>query len=382
MDFELSEEQQLLSEMVNRFVAKDYSFDRRQRISRSPEGWSAQVWREFADLGLLALTLPEEYGGMNGGGVELMVVMQAFGRGLVVEPYLSTVLLGAGMVNDGASAQQKANLLPRIAQGQLTMALAHFEPGGRYERSRVTTRARRERSGWRLSGSKAVVLHGAMADRFLVSARNAGEREDPAGISLFLVDANHPGVAVRGYATHDGQRAADLALTDVQLGDEALVGKEGAAMPLIGHALDRAIAALCAEAVGVMQALNEATLEYTKTRRQFGVPIASFQALQHRMADMRIAYELAYSMAVYAALKASLDDAAERSRAMSAAKAVIGQSGRFIGQQAVQLHGGMGLTDELIVGHYFKRLTLINATLGDADHHLGRYSDTMPEARA
>jgi alkylation response protein AidB-like acyl-CoA dehydrogenase len=377
MDFNLSEEQKMLGETVQRLIAKDYGFEKRRQIVRSSEGFSREVWKQFAELGLLALPLPETHGGMGGGAIEILVLMQSFGRGLVVEPYLATVLLCGGILAHAGTSEQQEELLPRIGGGELLMAFAHFEPGGRYERARATTTARKDKVGWRLSGAKAVVLHGDVAEKLIVSARTSGGEFDAAGISLFLIDANQPGVTVRGYATHDGQRAAEITLRDVQVGAAALLGREGEALPVIERALDRGIAALCAEAVGIMDALNEATLEYTKARKQFGVPIATFQALQHRMADMRIAAELARSMAIYAAAKADGADAPERSRAMSAAKTVIGQSARLVGQQAVQLHGGMGVTDELNVGHYFKRLTLINATFGDADHHLGQYSDLI-----
>jgi alkylation response protein AidB-like acyl-CoA dehydrogenase len=308
---------------------------------------------------------------MNGNAVDTLLVMEAFGRGLVLEPYLSAVIVAGGLIRDAGSAAQKEDLLPAIAGGERMLALAHYERDARYEVSRVDTAAKADGSGWKLSGAKGVVLGGGSADTLIVSA-NTGK-----GPSLFLVDSKAAGIAVRNYATQDGARAAEIALNNVAVGADALVGPEGGALPIIERALDYGIAALCAEAVGIMAALDEATLEYLKTRKQFGQPIGRFQALQHRMVDMVIATEQSRSMAMMAAVKADSPDAAERRRAISAAKAYIGQQARFVGQQAVQLHGGMGVVDELNVSHYFKRLTLIELTFGNTDHHLGLFSDTL-----
>lgn len=371
MDFHYSEEQIALRDTLGRYIARDYSFEARRALAQSALGFSREHWRRFAELGLLALPFPEAYGGLNGSAIDTMLVMEAFGRGLVLEPYLATVVLAGHLLRDAASAAQKEALLPAIGRGELLLALAHHEPGGRYETDRVRTSAVAAGPGWKLSGHKAVVLGGASADKLLVSAHSG------AGISLFLVEATAAGLGVRAYRTQDGGRAAEVRLEDVVVGPQALVGPEGGALPLIEHALDYGIAALCAEAVGIMAALDEATLDHLKTRRQFGQPIGRFQALQHRMAEMVIATEQARSMAMLAAVKADAADPAERRRALSAAKAYVGRQARFVGQQAVQLHGGMGVVEELNVSHYFKRLTMIDLTFGDADHHLGLFSDTL-----
>jgi alkylation response protein AidB-like acyl-CoA dehydrogenase len=374
MDFKLSDEQQQLRDTLARFVQKDYSFDERKTILKSKEGYSPAAWKQLAEMGLTALGLPEEHGGLPGNAVDTMVVMEVFGRGLVVEPYLATVVLGAGLVAAAGSAKQQAGILPKVAAGGLLLALAHFEPDSRYELERVATTAKKQGDAYVLNGAKTVVLHGAQAGRLIVSARTAGGDSDAKGISLFLVDRNGSGITVRDNPTHDGQRAAELTFKNAR---GELLGKDGQGFAPLEQALHRGIAALCAEAVGNMAALVEITLSYIKTRKQFGVPIGSFQVLQHRMADMLMYVEQARSMMYLAAAKADSSDAAERRRSLSAAKALIGQAGRFVGQQAVQLHGGIGVTDEVNVSHYFKRLTLINATFGDADHHLGRFSDSL-----
>lgn len=377
MDFNYTDEQNALRDTLARFIAKDYGFEQRRALAKSEEGFSRDHWKQFAELGLTALPFAEDFGGLNGNAVDTMLVMEAFGRGLVLEPYLATVVVAGHLIRDAGTPAQQEALLPAIAGGELMMALAHFEPGGRYKVSRVDTAAKAKGDGWTLSGAKGVVLSGGAAGKLLVSARTSHEPRDEDGISLFLVERNAPGLTVRSYMTQDGGRAAEIRLNDVAVGADALVGTLGAALPAIERALDYGIAALCAEAVGIMTALNEATLEYLKTRKQFGQPIGRFQALQHRMVDMVIAAEQARSMATLAAVKADAANAAERRRALSAAKAYVGQQARFVGQQAVQLHGGMGVVDELNVSHWFKRLTMINATYGDIDHHLGLFSDML-----
>jgi len=377
MDFKYSEEQLALQDTLSRFIAKDYGFEQRRALAGSEAGFSRGHWRRFADLGILALPFPEEFGGMNGNAVDTLLVMEMLGRGLVLEPYLATVVLSGGLIRDAGSQAQKEALLPAIAAGELLLALAHHEPGGRYETRHVATAARRDGDGYRVDGAKAVVIAGPSADKIIVSARTSGETRDEQGISLFLVDAETAGVRLRGYPTQDGGRAAEIALDNVRLPAAALIGAEGGALPAIERALDYAIAALCAEAVGIMTAVNETTLDYLKTRKQFGQPIGRFQVLQHRMVDMVIATEQARSMATLAAVRVDSADAALRRRSVSAAKAHIGQQARSVGQQAVQLHGGMGVVDELALAHYFKRLTMINATFGDADHHLGLFGDSL-----
>ena len=377
MDFNFTEEQQLLQDTVRRFIDKDYAFEARRKIITTLLGWSENVWRQFADLGLLGIPFAEELGGLNGNGVDSMVVMNIFGRGLVVEPFLATVVLGGTAIAQGGSEAQKAEIIPAVIEGKTRLAFAHGEKQARYELNNVETAAKRNGDGYVLNGAKSVVLHGDCAHKLVVSARTAGGSRDAAGITLFLVDAKAPGLAVRGYRTIDGLHAADIRLANVQVGADAIIGQVDSALPLIELIADRGIAALCAEAVGAMDGLNEATLEYLKTRQQFGVPIGRFQALQHRMAEMLIYAEQAKSMAYLAAVKVDSPDATERRHALSAAKAQIGRSGRYVGQQAVQLHGGMGVVDELNVSHYFKRLTIIDQTLGDTDYHLGKVGDAM-----
>jgi alkylation response protein AidB-like acyl-CoA dehydrogenase len=328
----------------------------------------------------LALPLPEAFGGLGGNAVDIMLVMEQFGQGLLLEPYLSTVVTCGGLIRDAASEPMKQRLLPQIAAGTVKIALAGYEAAGRYDLSYVGCTAQESGGSWRLSGRKTVVLDGASADYFLVSARSSGGISDRDGISLFLVPRDAKGLTVAAYPTQSGARAADLLLENVTVEGEALIGAQSRALPVIERAVDLSIAALCAEAVGIINALNQATLNYLKTRKQFGVAIGTFQALKHKMADMLIAAEQSRSMAIIAAVHADSQDVAERRRAISAAKAYIGQAGRLVGQHAVQMHGGMGVVDELIVSHYFKRLTMIDLSLGDADYHLASFSDTLRPA--
>ncbi len=374
MNFNYTEEQLALQDTLRRFISKDYAFEHRRTLAKSTDGFDRNAWKTFADFGILALPFHEDFGGMNGTAVDTMLVIEMLGRGLALEPYVSAVVLCGGLIRDAGSDAQKEALLPVIAGGELMLALAHHEAGGRYQLDHVITTATPHNGGWKLDGTKAVVLGAPSADKLIVSARDSG------GVSLFLVDAKAPGLTLRTYPTQDGARAANIKLAGVEVGADALIGAAGRGLSIVERALDYANAALCAEAVGIMSALNEITLEYLKTRKQFGVPIGNFQALQHRMADMVIATEQARSMATLAAVRVDSLDAAERSRAVAAAKAYVTQSARLVGQQAVQLHGGMGVVDELNVGHYFKRLTMIGLTFGDADYHLGRFSDSLLNA--
>ena len=382
MEFNYSEEQLALQDTLQRFISRDYDFDKRRAFSASSSGYSAEAWSQYAELGLLALPFPEELGGLSGNGVDIMVVMEQFGQGLLLEPFLSTVVTCGGLLRDAASEAIKQKLVPQIAAGKSKLSLAAYEAAGRYDLSYVTCTAQQSGGNWRLSGRKTVVLDGASADYFLVSARSGGKAADRDGVSLFLVPRDAKGLTVAAYPTQSGARAADLLLENVSVGADALIGEAGRALAPIERAVDRAIAALCAEAVGIINALNQATLNYLKTRKQFGVAIGTFQALKHKMADMLIAAEQARSMAIIAAVHADSEDAAERHRAISAAKAYIGQAGRLVGQHAVQMHGGMGVVDELIVSHYFKRLTMIDLTFGDADYHLASFSDTLRPSAA
>jgi alkylation response protein AidB-like acyl-CoA dehydrogenase len=380
MNFELTQEQQLLADSLKRFTTNDYTFDARTKIVASPRGWSEEVWATLAEMGLLGLLLPAEHDGFGGTAVDAMIVMEAIGEALIVEPYLSTVGLGGQFVARGGSPAQQKRLLPAIAQGKCRMAFAHTEPGARYDLARVSLTARRQDGGFVLDGDKRVVLHGAAADVLVVSARTAGTGVDPHGVSLFLVDRHAPGVTIKEYRTIDELRAADVSFAGVTVPRDALVSLEGAGLPLIEEVVDYATALLCAEAVGAIRYANDATLEYLKTRRQFGVPIGSFQALQHRMVDMVISYEQARSLAYLACVKVDSAAAAERRRVVSAAKIKVADACRHVSQESVQLHGGMGMSDELKVSHTFRRLTMIAQTWGDAEHHLERFAAGPPEA--
>jgi pimeloyl-CoA dehydrogenase small subunit len=371
MDFDLDEGQRLLRQSVDRLIAEEYDFEQRKRYAAEPPGYSLARWAQYAELGLLGLPFPEAAGGIGGGAVETMIVMEAFGRGLVLEPYLATVILGGGALRLAGSAAQLQALIPELAAGKLRLAFAHGERQARYELADVATTAKpAPGGGFVLNGEKAVVLHGDSADRLIVSARTAGGEREARGISLFLVEAAAPGVAIRGYPTVDGLRAAEIAFRDVKLPPDALLGPRDEALPVIEAVTDLGIAAIAAEAVGAMSALHALTVEYLRMRRQFGVPIGTFQALQHRAVDMLVALEQARSMAYLATMMAGAEDAAERRRALSAAKVQIGRSARFVGEQAIQLHGGIGMTMEYKAGHYFKRLGMIDTLFGDADHHL------------
>ena len=369
MDFEFKEEQLQLADALKRWIARDYGFETRRKIVASSAGTSAQAWATLAELGLTALPVPEQQGGFAGDAVDMFVVMQELGRGLVVEPYFATVL-GAEFLKLGAG---HGALLERVATGELKLACALGERQSRHDMRDIATRAERDGDGWLLSGEKKVVLHGAQAGVLVVSSRSGGAQRAEDGITLFAVPADAPGVRLTEYRMLDGQRAADVRFDGVRLAADALIGEAGAGWAILEQALDYGAGLLCAEAVGAMDALFAATLEYLKTRQQFGVPIGKFQALQHRMADMYIHLEQARSMALLAAVKLGSGDAEERRRSVSAAKFRVGQAMKFVGQQAVQLHGGMGVTDELPAAHHFKRLTMIEVTLGDSDHHLARF---------
>jgi alkylation response protein AidB-like acyl-CoA dehydrogenase len=377
MDFNYSNEQLALQDTLRRFIDRDYGFERRRELAGSSLGFSAEAWAQYADLGLLSLPFPEEFGGLDGNSVDVMLVMEFVGRGLMLEPFLSTVVMCGGLIRDAASDELRRTMLPRIGAGEIKVSLACYEGSARYELSRVACTAVRSGAGWRLSGQKTVVLDAPSADYFLVSARTRGAVADPRGMSVFLVGREAAGVSMFAYPTQSGGRAADLRLENVAVDEDGLVGPPEEGLAIVERAVDRGIAALCAEAVGIITALNEATLNHLKTRKQFGVPIGNFQALQHRMADMFIAAEQARSMAVIAAVHADSNDAGARRRAISGAKAYIGQAARLVGQQAVQMHGAMGVVDDLIVSHYFKRLTMIDLSLGDVDFHLARFSDML-----
>jgi pimeloyl-CoA dehydrogenase small subunit len=372
MDFDLSDEQRQLKDSVERLLADAYGdLNQRKAYMKEPKGYSGKLWAQYADLGILAAPFAEEHGGLGQGLTETMIIAEAFGRALAVEPYYATVVLAGGALRHACNAALLEQLVSDIAAGDLTLALAHQERQARYDLADTATTARADgKGGYTLEGEKVVVLGGDSADKLIVSARVSGARADRGGIGLFLVDAKANGVTRRGYPTQDGMRAADVTLASVKVGPEAVLAGPETGLEVLERVVDEAIAALSAEAVGAMAGLTELTVEYLKTRKQFGVPIGSFQVLQHRAVDMLTALEQARSMAYYATMMAAEPDAGERRRAMAAAKVQIGRSGRLVGESAIQLHGGIGMTMEYKAGHYFKRLSMIDLAFGDADHHL------------
>lgn len=374
MNFNYTEEQQLLADSIKNFLARNYTFEARKAILESAAGYSEQVWATFAEMGLLGLPFASEYGGFGGNAVALLPVMEAIGESLVVEPYLATVGLGGQFIARGGTDAQKKALLPALVEGKLKLAFAQTERGARYTLAHVAARAKKSGNGYVIDGEKCVIIHGPCADKLVVSARTAGNDTDPQGISLFLVDRNAPGVSLKTYRTVDNLRAADIRFSGTTVPADALIGTAGEALPLIEAVVDYATALLCAETVGAIKYANDATLAYLKTRKQFGVPIGSFQALQHRMVDMMISYEQAKSMACLACVKVESADPVERQHVVSAAKIKIADACRHVSQESVQLHGGMGMSEELKVSHTFRRLSIIAQTFGDADHHLERFA--------
>jgi len=376
MNFDYDLEQQQLANALRRFLANEYDFAARTRILASGNGHSPPVWTGLAEIGLLALPLPEEYDGFGGGMVDMMNVMEALGEALVVEPYLATLGLGAQFVLRAGSDEQKRAILPAVAAGELKLAFAHLERDARYDLAYCATSARRSGAGWQLDGAKSVVLHGACADLLVVTARVEGETDAEHGLCLFLVPANTPGVTLREFHTADDLPGADIRFDRVVLAPDALLGHAGQALPLVEEVVDYATALLCAEAVGVLRLAYQSTLEFLKTRKQFGVAIGSFQAVQHRMVDLFIDLEQAQSMAclVCARMDAGLDTA-ERRRLVSAAKIRIADACRRSSQETVQLQGAMGMSDEMMISHAHRRLTMIAQQFGDAEHHLERFAD-------
>jgi pimeloyl-CoA dehydrogenase small subunit len=374
MDFSFTEEQTLLRNTVQSLLQDKYDFDTRRKVAKSADGWRPEIWAQFAELGLLAAPFSEEMGGLGGGAIETMIVMEEFGRHLVVEPYVETVVIAGGFLREGGSAAQQEAHIPGIVGGETVWAFAYAEPQGRYNLADLVTTAKKDGSGYTINGYKAVVLGAPWAQKLIVTARTSGGQRDRDGVSVFIVDKSAAGVSTRDYPTVDGRRASEITFENVKVDAGALIGAEGKGLPLVEKITDQAIAALSAEAIGCMKELNTATVEYCKTRKQFGVPIGKFQVLQHRMVDMFMAYEQSVSMTYMVNLKLEEGDA-ERTKAAAGAKVQIGKAGRFVGQQAVQLHGGMGMTDELNVGHYFKRLTMIDTQFGNIDYQLKRYSE-------
>lgn len=377
MDFRLNEEQQMLQDTVARLVRGEYSFEKRLEFSKTDAGFSVDFWKQLSELGLTAVPFSEELGGFGGGGVEVQSVMTELGRGLCLEPYLQSVIFGGGLIGQAGNDSQKETWLGGIASGEVQAAVALQEPQSFYNLNDVETRAEKKDGGYLLNGRKAVVIGGHCADVILVSARMSGDARDSGGISLFALKADTAGIERRVYPTIDGSKGCDLTLNNVQVSSGALLGEEGKAAEVIEYQAGRAIAALCAEAVGVMEVANELTLDYLKQRKQFGVPIGKFQVLQHRMVDMMSELEQARSMATLAASVADEEQSGERRRVLAAAKNVIGRSGQFISEQGIQSHGGIGMTWEYNFAHYAKRLIMINHQLGDDDFHLERYASLL-----
>lgn len=375
MDFNYSDEQQMLQDSVQKFVYSQYDFDTRRKIIESDKGFSDENWSLFAELGWLTVPFKEEDGGFGGKAVDLMVVMEEFGKGMVVEPFVPTAVLAGGLISELGSTGQKAAMLSSIMEGGLQLAVAYAERDSRWNLASVATKAVPGGDSYILNGDKVVVLNAPAADKLLVIARTSGDQLDRDGISAFIVDAGAAGVSLRSYTTVDGHQAAEVHLRDVSVGADALLGSEGQALAALEKAVDMATLAVSAEAVGAMDCLLKKTVEYAKTRKQFGVAIGTFQALQHRMSEMFIECQLARSVVIMAAMK--LDSAAsdaEKAKAVSAAKSRVGRALRKVGQEAVQIHGGIAVTDELDVGHYFKRVTAIENLFGNTDHHTLRYA--------
>ena len=373
MDLTPSDEQRLLRESADRFVSETYTADHRRKVASDPLGFSVKIWKQFADLGWLALPIAETHGGLGGGAIEIGILMEAFGRGLVSEPYLSTVVMGASLISECGTEAQKQALLPKIADGSLYLAFAHSERQARFDLADVRTTAKKTPDGWRLDGQKTAVLDGNAAGQIIVSARVDDGSGKPGKLCLFLMPQGTRGLASRDFARLGGGRACNLELRDVQLPADALLGDGSDALPAIEAVVDRAMAALGAEAVGIMQTLLDQTLEYTKIRKQFGRPLSANQVIRHRLADMAMQCDEARSMALRAALMADAEPVA-RSRAASGAKAKIGKCARFVAEQSVQLHGAMGVTEELDVGSYFKRLLAFDTLFGGSAHHYRRHA--------
>jgi alkylation response protein AidB-like acyl-CoA dehydrogenase len=378
MDFDFTEEQNLLRDSIAKWSAAAYDFDKRRAMLASPDAWK-QNWATFAEFGLLAAPFAEAHGGLGGGAQDVLVIMEEFGKALVVEPYVQTVVLCGGALKHAGSAAQQDEHIAAIASGERVFAFAQAEPKSRWNLADVSTSAKKSGAGYVLSGVKAVVIGAPQADHFIVSARTGGAQREANGISLFIVPKSAKGVATRDYPTIDGFRASEIQFEDVALGAEHLVGAAGEAFSVIERVQDEAIAALSAEAVGVLRVMHALTMDYAKTRKQFGRPLAEFQVIQHRLVDMFMEVEESISMAYLATLKLDASPA-ERAKAASAAKARIGRACRFVGQNAVQIHGGMGVTDEMRVAHYFKRATMIESQFGNSDFHLERFRKLASKA--
>ena len=373
MDFTFNEEQSLIQDQVDQFVQKEYDWETRQSLSNSELGFGEDNWKKFAELGWLGISVSEDSGGFGGSAIESMLIMEAFGKGLVVEPFLETVIMAGGLIDDHGSDQQKSSFLEPAIAGEMHLALAYAEPQSRFNLSDIVTEAKADGDNFIINGYKSVVMNGPSADQIIVSARTSGTQLDENGISLFIIDANASGLDKTNYKTVDGRRASDLTFENVSVSKENLIGDQDKGFEILDSAIDKAILAISAEAVGAMEVLYKTTVEYTKTREQFGTAIGKFQVLQHRMVDMFMEYEQCKSLLYMATMKHE-EKAEDAKKAISGLKYQVGKAGKFIGQQAVQLHGGMGVTDELNVGHYFKRLTTVGTIFGNTDYHLKKYT--------
>ncbi len=373
MDFSFNEEQTLIQRQVAQFIQRDYEWEKRQALAKSELGFSSENWKIFADLGWLGISLSEESGGFGGSALETMIIMEEFGKGLVVEPFLETIVLCAGLIDSCGNKDQKSEILKKVISGEMHLALGFVEPQSRFNLADVTTEAKKKGDGFVLNGFKSVVMNGPSANNIIISARISGKQSEEEGISLFVIDPKLEGVSLRNYPTVDGRRASEITLENVDVSSSCLLAEEGKGFKELEKAIDSATLAICAEAIGAMEVLYKTTVEYTKIRKQFGQAIGKFQVLQHRMVDMFMEYEQSKSLLYMATIKQA-EKAEDSKKAISGLKYQVGKAAKFIGQQAVQLHGGMGVTDELNVGHFFKRLTTIITIFGNTDYHLKRYS--------
>jgi len=374
MDFNFNEEQTLIQNQVSQFIQRDYEWEKRQALVNSDLGFGQDNWKTFAELGWLGISLSEESGGFGGSALESMIIMEEFGKGLVVEPFLETVVLCGGLLDASANNEQKKEILKKVVSGDVHLALAFTEPQSRFNLHDVTTEAKKDGDNYKINGFKSVVMNGPNANSLLVVARTSGNQLDKEGISLFLVDPETPGISLRNYPTVDGRRASEITFENVSVSSHNLIGEEGSSLGQLEKSIDEATLAICAEAVGAMEVLYKTTVEYSKTREQFGQAIGKFQVLQHRMVDMFMEYEQCKSLLYMATIK-NVENAEDAKKSISGLKYQVGKAARFIGQQAVQLHGGMGVTEELNVGHFFKRLTTITTIFGNTDYHLKKYSN-------
>jgi alkylation response protein AidB-like acyl-CoA dehydrogenase len=372
VDFNFTEEQEMVRDGLSRMVREQYGWQTRRAAIASDAGWRPEIWAQLAELGILGMPFSEDDGGFGGGAVDAMVVMQEFGKGLVVEPFVPTVVCAGGFLKHAGTPAQKEEHIGGIIDGSRVFAFAYAEPRGRYDYADIETTAKKNDGGYVLNGHKAVVMGAPWASHLIVTARTSGDRRDTHGVSVFVVDKATDGIVTRDYETVDGRRASEVYFENAAIPADTLIGEEGAALPLIEKVTDEAVAAQCAEACGAMKVAHAMTVEYSRQRKQFGVPIGSFQVLQHRMVDMYTAYEQAVSLTYLATLRLDSSEI-ERKRAVSAAKVGVGQAARLIGQEAVQIHGGNGVTDEYAIGHYFKRLTIFDSEFGNVDHHMKRH---------